>query len=152
MAAPILCLFNKFGYCKFGETCRKHHINQKCDESSCEINPCKKRHPQVCRYFQKYGRCKFSPCAFKHEVLRNHNEKLEKDIKDLSDKIHVLEEIIMTKEKTIDEITAQSIDQYISNQYCKTNNTADNNTMSPGPNRVNYPQQGVLFCHVCYSL
>ena len=106
MAAPILLLFNKFGYCKFGETCRKHHINQICDESSCEINACKQRHPQVCRYFQKYGRCKFSPCAFKHEVFIDHNEKLEKDIKDLSDKIHFLEEIIMTKEKTIDEITA----------------------------------------------
>ena len=110
MAAPILCLFNKFGYCKFRETCRKNHINKICDESSCEINTCKERHPRICRYFQNYGRCKFSPCAFKHEVSMNDNERLEKDIKDLSDKIHALEEIIKTKEKTIDEITANLLD------------------------------------------
>ena len=106
MASPILCLFNKFGYCKFGETCRKQHINKICDESSCEIYTCKQRHPKNCKYFKKYGRCKFSPCAFKHEVFMNHYERLDKDIKDLNDKIRALEEIIMIKEKTINEITA----------------------------------------------
>ena len=110
MAAPILCLFNKFGYCKFRETCRKNHINKICDESSCEINACKERHPRICRYFQNYGRCKFSPCAFKHEVPTNHKISIEKDIKDLSDKIHALEEIIKTKEKKISEITANLLE------------------------------------------
>ena len=105
MAAPILCLFNKFGYCKFGETCKKNHINKICDESSCEIETCKQRHPKVCKYFRNYGRCKFSPCAFKHEVPVNHNSKLEKDIEDLTAKIQALEKIIVIKEKQIDEIT-----------------------------------------------
>ena len=59
---------------------------------------------------KKNGRCKFSPCAFKHEVFMNHNERLEKDIKDLNDKIHALEEIIMNKEKTINEITANLLE------------------------------------------
>ena len=99
MAAPTPCLFNKFGYCKFGERCRKHHVNEIYEESSCEILLCRQRHPKVCKYFRNFGRCKFSPCAFKHEAVGQGNnfEKIVKDVKVLSDKIVDLETVIISK-------------------------------------------------------
>ena len=48
-------------------------------------------------------------CAFKHEVLMNYNERLEKEIKVLSDKNHALEKIIVTKGKMMDEVTVNSL-------------------------------------------
>ena len=47
----IVCSFFKFGYCKHGETCRKLHLQELCENDVCEnIQSCKKRHPVDCRY------------------------------------------------------------------------------------------------------
>ena len=67
MAAPTLWLYNKYGYCKFSERCRKHHINDIYENSSCMISDCGQSHPKICRYLENFGNCKFIPCAFKHE-------------------------------------------------------------------------------------
>jgi hypothetical protein len=86
MAAPTLCLFNKFGYCKYNETCRKHHVNEKCKDNTCDISKCKLRHPKLCKFFRNYGYCKFSPCAFKHEqvLLQDVSNEIEKKVKAIS--------------------------------------------------------------------
>ena len=109
MAAPTLCLFNKFGYCKFGERCRRHHINEICEESSCEIFHCRQRHPKNCKFYRNYGRCKFSPCAFKHEVVTEKNDtvKLMKEMKVISDKLADLESAIIEKNQQIEEMSAK---------------------------------------------
>ena len=31
MAHEVLCLFNKFGFCKYQDRCRKKHTNEICD-------------------------------------------------------------------------------------------------------------------------
>ena len=105
MANLIICKYNKFGYCKFGEKCRKQHIKEICFEKSCEISQCNQRHPKVCRYYRNYGRCKFSPCAFKHEDHANYNETVDKEIKTLHEKFLALEKAILGKNEEIEELT-----------------------------------------------
>ena len=68
MVKEILCRRNKFGYCKYGEKCRKKHINQLCVEKTCEIFNCDKRHPNICTFKRDYGYCKFAEyCRFNHD-------------------------------------------------------------------------------------
>ena len=107
MAAPTLCIFNKFGFCKFGERCRRHHRNTICQERSCEITSCRQRHPKICKYFRNFGRCKFDPCAFKHEVVTKENihEDVVKEIKVISEKIASLESEIINKNQQIEEMS-----------------------------------------------
>ena len=107
MAAPTICLFNKFGYCKFRERCRKHHNKEICIKNACEILSCSQRHPMICKFFRKYGRCKFSPCAFKHEIELpgNDYEKMNKEVKDLGEKVLALENDIQNKNKEIEDLT-----------------------------------------------
>ena len=77
-AAQIVCSFNKFGYCKFRNSCRKMHVYEHCENERCEIRTCRLRHPKPCRYFRDSRRCKFSNCKFKHIILEIENESMEK--------------------------------------------------------------------------
>ena len=95
MAAFLICKYDKFGYCKLGEKCRKQHIKEICFEKACDVSQCKQRHPKACRYFRNYGRCKFSPCAFKHEDHVIYNETVDKEIKTLHEKFLALEKAIL---------------------------------------------------------
>jgi hypothetical protein len=106
MAAQNVCRYNKFGYCKFGEVCRKQHVDELCHDSSCDPLNCNKRHPKECKYYSNYKRCKFNPCKFLHLKNENYDEKL----KEISQKQETIEEnlqeklnIINLKIKEIDE-------------------------------------------------
>ena len=93
MATPPICLFNQFGYCKYKEVCRKHHIDDICNDSSCDFLTCRLRHPKLCNWYSEYGRCKFHPCAFKHEekddsvkqMIEKNSAKLKEIEKSLAD-------------------------------------------------------------------
>ena len=108
MAAPI-CLFNKFGYCKFGEKCRKYHINEICSEKTCDITSCNKRHPRACKYFKNFRRCKFSPWAFKHETDPSINdfENVNKEINNISERLLALDQVINDNNKEIDKMSVK---------------------------------------------
>ena len=107
MAAQTLCLWNKFGYCRYSERCRNYHVNDICQKSSCETFTCRQRHPNPCKFYINYKRCKFSPCAFKHEevTIREDSKDLEEDIKVISDKMNDLETIINEKDSQIQEMS-----------------------------------------------
>ena len=107
MAAPTLCLYNKFGYCKFGERCRKHHISEICQNRSCEINSCRQRHPKVCKYFRDFGRCKFSPFVYKHKKTVNSGKDYDQEIKFINDKMDDLQMIINDKNQQINEMSSK---------------------------------------------
>ena len=71
MASPDrFCSYHNRGHCKYGDRCRKEHINESCDQISCDQTNCFKRHPKRCRYFYLEGYCKFGAmCSYLH--LRN---------------------------------------------------------------------------------
>ena len=102
MAAPTVCLFNKFGYCKFRERCRKQHISEICSSNTCNLFECRKRHPKLCRYFKNYGRCKFSPCAFKHQSQVNDD-----GIEDIKEKMRFLQNAVDEKNNQIEELSSE---------------------------------------------
>ena len=82
-----MCIRQLFGYCRFGEVCRKNHI-ELCDDSTCDPLNCNKRHPKECKYVKNYKRCKFNPCKFSHITKENYDEK----IKEISQKLKTVEE------------------------------------------------------------
>ena len=67
MAAQKVCLFNRFGYCRYQDVCRKLHVDELCEYSSCEFSKCILRHPKECKWYRKYKRCKFNPCKYSHK-------------------------------------------------------------------------------------
>ena len=76
MDVTEVCLFNKFGHCKYQTACRKRHINTICEKEKCEVDNCCERHPRECNYYREYKRCKFgSYCSFTHKASKD--EKIE---------------------------------------------------------------------------
>ena len=74
-----ICRRNKYGYCKYGDTCHFKHVKEICKDNKCNIFNCEKRHPKVCSWFQEYGRCKFTTyCKFKHPNINNFDEIVDK--------------------------------------------------------------------------
>ena len=95
-----ICKFNQFGFCKFLSNCRKHHINENCQETVCENRNCLKRHPKNCKYFDLYKRCKFGVyCAFAHR-----EDPLVKDIKALKLNYAILAEDLNDKRNEVDDL------------------------------------------------
>ena len=110
MSANNVCLFYKFGHCKYLETCRKQHVHNICENDSCEITNCEKRHPKICRYYTQYHRCKFSSfCSFSHRIsdLPSHeheNVETKEKVDELEEKLKEKEEVIQLLKVKIEEI------------------------------------------------
>ena len=101
-----VCSHQKFGFCKFKNSCKNHHLEEICPELSTCFNTksCHKRHPKKCKRYEYQGFCRFgSGCAYYHQenttnLTRSNNletnikvEKLEKMVKDMAEKIVSLE-------------------------------------------------------------
>ena len=94
MAGVNVCQNNKFGYCKFDNTCRYHHINTVCDTIKCDTESCEKRHPKKCKYIDRYSRCKFGIfCKYSHVTLSKNSENED------TSKVELHMEIIELKNK-----------------------------------------------------
>ena len=115
-----ICLFNKFGHCKFQSKCRKRHIKKKCEKENCEIQNCLERHPRECSYFRDFGRCKFgSYCSFDHKASKDDTIiKLEKDLNDVKNRLDEIEEVLKSKNKQIEFILAALEDKTDHNKEC----------------------------------
>ena len=86
-----ICLYGKFGYCKFKEECKRQHLSTECEDlDNCKsIKICKKRHPKSCKK-HVFGKCRFGEsCAYKH-----HKPAENKDHEELKDKMAVLEKVM----------------------------------------------------------
>ena len=79
-----VCMYNKFGFSKFKDTCNRQHFSQICDDlSSCkEIQSCLKRHLKVCKRFAaqnegmfgidySYKQKKLAKCLDQNELSDN---------------------------------------------------------------------------------
>ena len=105
MTNQNICRYNKFGFCKYGEVCRKKYISEKCYESSCEVGACDLRHPKICKYYREFRRCKFGQyCYFDHK--ETDSEALEKKVNELTIKVENLEKKM--KEEHIVQLKSDS--------------------------------------------
>ena len=102
MADENVCYFNKFGHCKYLDTCRNRHLNIICENADCEVQRCSKRHPRDCIFFRKFRRCKFGDyCSYKHcEILNSENC----EITILKSKVEALEKLLEQKDRGIESI------------------------------------------------
>ena len=90
-----VCKHYQTGYCKFGEHCRKHHVNIICKKENCNSKDCIERHPKTCKYFTVGNACKFDDsCSYLH-VKRNENS-------DISEQ-NTLKEKVQEMEKKMEE-------------------------------------------------
>ena len=103
-------MYNKFGFCKYREHCRRQHYKEVCESNSCKsTRSCPKRHPKVCKRFAFDENCRFDDCAYKHleqskpmpnNELHGKMKNLENMVKEMALKIKNLEtEIIEMKNK-----------------------------------------------------
>ena len=92
MSAEPVCQFYKYGYCKFGDRCRRLHNHTICKADNCTSYQCSFRHPKACRFFQKYGQCKFgSYCQFGHvQHMPNDRDKNSSSMEELMEKFNKL--------------------------------------------------------------
>ena len=96
MGVAAVCLYNKFGHCKYGHHCRLEHEDQLCSQKDCEIHKCRYRHPRRCTYFTQYGLCKFGAyCSYLH-IANNENsivinEEVHNIIGKMKEKINAFE-------------------------------------------------------------
>ena len=98
-----VCNYQKFGFCKFKEQCKKKHLKELCKDLSACVDPrsCHKRHPRGCKRYALEGFCRFGDgCGYHHkERLPNKSilevnkkvEELEKALNKMADKIFHLE-------------------------------------------------------------
>ena len=111
MATQNVCFFNKFGFCKYLEKCRKFHEKAVCDKSNCEIRECNLRHPRKCRYLREFGFCKFMDwCKFSHEIVRNTKND---DTKKLEEKLHAFENQLKKKDDKISKLESEIDDLHL---------------------------------------
>ena len=106
MATQSLCNYNKFGFCKFREVCRKQHVKELCEELSCDGKTCIQRHPKECKFFRNRGYCKFGEwCHFLHVVRKNPEiEKIKEENKAILEKLNALEKLLLEKDKEMEQI------------------------------------------------
>ena len=89
-----ICVYEKFGFCRNGASCKFTHPTLVCDDEKCSIKDCSKRHPQACRFFTNYSHCKFGDsCKFLHKRkpldTRNEEYKTLKEKYDILMKNHI---------------------------------------------------------------
>ena len=113
MATQTVCNFNKYGFCKFRLTCRRQHVTELCDNSSCDILKCNKRHPKECRYYRDYNRCIFGEwCFFKHIEKDNDLETLKQENEALKKKIDEIDKLLSEKDNMIDSIVNSMLEKF----------------------------------------
>jgi prefoldin subunit 5 len=105
-----VCLYNKYGYCKHKEMCRKRHVNEMCEKTSCEVYKCTSRHPKICKFFWNQGHCKFDPCAFLHKDNDNSIWRIKQEHEVLQEKVNSIDKALTDLNKQENE-TQSSIDK-----------------------------------------
>ena len=105
-----VCVHFKYGYCKFGEKCRKYHNTIICHDESCEERTCQKRHPKKCHYFQRYSMCKFGDyCLYDHEERGHSSTENREDSKynDLIAEVDALKKVVKELEEIVKNLTSK---------------------------------------------
>ena len=98
-----VCRHNKLGYCKFQKKCKSIHVNEVCEDHSCDIQKCDFRHPKTCRFCSEYRRCKYGEwCCYKHE--EKSKNVLDFNYEEIVDKVNQLEKQMEVKDSIIETL------------------------------------------------
>ena len=107
MATQNICFYNKYGFCKYLEKCRKYHENKRCEKLGCEIRDCPLRHPKVCKFFLDFGFCKFSEwCKFSHNIDKTTRAENE-EVKKLKDELNIVETELKKNNEKVSKLEAE---------------------------------------------
>ena len=129
-----ICKHHQGGFCKFGDTCKKHHINDIGANENCTSSSCQRRHLTVCRFFTIFSFCKFGEhCAYKHTIskaqgdiidLKKQCETLTHSLKEMSQILHNLEKEIETlkhEKKVKLNFKSEKCCESFNSKYCLKN-------------------------------
>ena len=109
MAELVICKKNKFGYCKFGNQCRRKHLDENCEIKECDSSSCDKRHPKRCYYYSEYKRCKFGEyCKYNHEDI-NIVKTVNIEFTTWKNKVDELEDVMNSLKTEISRILEQNV-------------------------------------------
>ena len=87
-----MCLYNKFGFCKFQGECKRIHLTEVCGNiSNCkDVKECQKKQPKKCKRFIANNGCRFrEDCAYNHQSAKDDEERNE-----LKEKVDILDNIV----------------------------------------------------------
>ena len=117
-----ICVYEKFGFCRNGASCKFTHPTLVCDDEKCSIKDCSKRHPQACRFFTNYSYCKFGDsCKFLHKgkpddtsneeykTLKEKYDNLIKDHNEMEEKYSKLQSRVSTLEANFFDLMRNQI-------------------------------------------
>ena len=105
MATQTVCNFNKYGFCRYQEGCRKFHENKICETLNCVVKECLHRHPKCCKFLRDYGYCKFGEyCKFSHKAFGMKSDVEKEELKKLKEKLENLEKEINSKDELIKDL------------------------------------------------
>ena len=99
MAHNNVCSFNKYGFCKYEERCRKHHEKNICENAKCVVKECALRHPKNCKFLRDYGYCntghdEITELKAKLDEVNSRLVSCEKSIFEKSNQIETLEKML----------------------------------------------------------
>ena len=122
-----VCMFDKFGFCKWETNCKKIHLKETCHLEECENKSrCQKRHPRPCKFTER-GFCKYGDnCRFDHrppkylrclisrlDALEKENVRLLKVIEDQNKKIDKISENGVTTKNSENEVRLVGIQKQV---------------------------------------
>ena len=113
-----ICKYFKYGYCKYTNHCRMHHLKETCEiGSTCKSSKvCMKRHPKVCKSLSVEGFCRHGDkCAYRHTNQNTIHNQNERDM--LNVKVESLEKIVQEMAKTISVLQNELYDQRDNRKY-----------------------------------
>ena len=111
-----VCKFNQTGFCKFGQTCCKMHVNEMCNTPNCDKHMCFNRHPKMCKYFSQNGHCKRGQiCAYSHIKSDTYVkvEETEKEVNLLKSDIELLKANILKSENHLLRDAVQNLKEIV---------------------------------------
>ena len=118
------CLYSKFGFCKYRDSCKRQHFKQICkDNSTCKsIKSCPKRHPKVCKRYATENGCRFGEkCSYKHQTSAKDQNASEEKVRQME---MVIRELVLKVTCLESELNTIKLD--ISNKSSVTDSNKDN--------------------------
>ena len=153
-----ICVYEKFGFCRNGASCKFTHPTLVCDDEDCNIKECSKRHPQACRFFTNYASCKFGEsCKFLHRkkpddrvskeeytTLKDKYDTVVRNCKQIEEKYSSLQNRVSSLEANFFDLMRNEIHRIQHDVTSSNNMQSTMNTNGLASHEVNESDMDVL--------